>query len=74
MKIHIRSGKLTLHRYDDFWGQALPKLRERIKIKMREQDIDFFEYGEEFPDQYLYLDSHEFSGGQAANLTESACV
>ncbi|MHB8766038.1 MAG: DNA phosphorothioation-associated putative methyltransferase, partial [Deferrisomatales bacterium] len=45
VKIHIRSGKLTLHRYDDFWGEPLPRLRERVKIKMREQDIDFFEYG-----------------------------
>jgi DNA phosphorothioation-associated putative methyltransferase len=57
VKIHIRSGKLTLHRYDDFWGKPLPRLQERIKIKMREQDIEFFEYGGEFPEQYLYLKS-----------------
>lgn len=57
VKIHIRSGKLTLHRYDDFWGEPTPRLRERIKIKMREQDIEFFEYGGEYPEQYLYLKS-----------------
>lgn len=57
VKIHIRSGKLTLHRYDDFWGKPLPRLQERIKVRMREQDIEFFEYGEEYPEQYLYLKS-----------------
>lgn len=44
VKIHIHSGKVTLLRYDDFDGRALPVLRERIKIKMRSTDIDFFDY------------------------------
>ena len=44
VKIHITSGKVTLMGYDDFGNQAVPFLKERIKIKMAEQDIDFFDY------------------------------
>jgi DNA phosphorothioation-associated putative methyltransferase len=47
IKAHIRSGKVSLMRYDD-WNKETPMLLERIKIKMREQDVDFFEYGERF--------------------------
>ncbi|MHA7590175.1 DNA phosphorothioation-associated putative methyltransferase (plasmid) [Vibrio harveyi] len=43
VKIHITSGKLTLTAYDDF-EKSVPFLVERIKIKMAEQDIDFFDY------------------------------
>ena len=44
VKIHITSGKVTLTGYDDFDNQAVPFLVERIKIKMANQDIDFFDY------------------------------
>ncbi|AMG31166.1 hypothetical protein AL542_12915 [Grimontia hollisae] len=44
VKIHIQSGKLTLTTYDDFENSAVPLLVERVKIKMAEQDIDFFDY------------------------------
>ncbi len=57
IKIHIRSAKVSLMRYDDFEEKALPLLVERIKIKMREQEIDFFDYGDEFEPQPLYLKS-----------------
>lgn len=43
IKIHVTSGKLTLTAYDDF-EKSVPFLVERIKIKMAEQDIDFFDY------------------------------
>ncbi|HIF5579776.1 TPA: DNA phosphorothioation-associated putative methyltransferase [Vibrio parahaemolyticus] len=43
VKIHITSGKLTLTAYDNF-EHSVPFLVERIKIKMAEQDIDFFDY------------------------------
>jgi DNA phosphorothioation-associated putative methyltransferase len=43
IKIHITSGKLTLTGYDDF-EKSVPFLKERVKIKMAEQDIDFFDY------------------------------
>ena len=57
VKIHIRSGKVSLMRYDDFEGKPLPLLQERIKIKLRDQAIDFFEYGEEFEPQPVYMKS-----------------
>ncbi|NEX16034.1 MAG: peptidase M15 [Halochromatium sp.] len=57
IKIHIGSGKLTLMRFDDFDGRALPRMLERVKIKLREQDVDLFGYGEVFPPPYLYRKS-----------------
>ncbi|MDR3105367.1 MAG: DNA phosphorothioation-associated putative methyltransferase [Yokenella regensburgei] len=46
VKIHINSGKLTLTRYDDF-SKSVPYLVERTKIKMVDQNIDFFDYLDE---------------------------
>lgn len=43
IKIHLHSGKLTLLGYDDF-SKAIPLLAERVKIKMAEQSVDFFDY------------------------------
>ena len=62
IKIHIRSGKLTLTAYDDF-DKSVPFLVERIKIKMTEQDIDFFDYVDEsrrppLLNKHLYLSQH----------------
>ena len=47
IKAHIRSGKVSLMRYDD-WNKVEPMLLERVKIKLRELDIDFFDYSGEF--------------------------
>ena len=57
IKIHMTSGKVSLMRYDDFEGRPIPELIERIKIKLRHQDIDFFEYTGEYEPQPLYLKS-----------------
>jgi hypothetical protein len=57
VKIHISSGKVSLMRYDDFAGQPLPRLLERVKIKLREQDIDYFAYGEHYEPPFLYYKS-----------------
>lgn len=54
IKIHIHSGKLSLMRYDDFINQPLPRLLERVKINLREQTFDLYQYGEEFEPTYLY--------------------
>ena len=53
IKIHMRSGKVTLLKYDDY-NKKLPLLTERIKVKLTEQDIDYFYYGNEYPLQPLY--------------------
>ena len=58
VKIHIRSGKLSLMEFDDFDGSAIPFLRRRIKINIRRQDCEVFEYGsKEHPKPLLYRKS-----------------
>lgn len=52
IKTHIQSGKVSLMIYDD-WEKDTPLLTERIKIKLREQDIDFFDYCGPFEPQPL---------------------
>ena len=47
IKAHITSGKVSLMGYDN-WNKKEPLLLERIKIKLREQDVDFFDYIGEF--------------------------
>jgi DNA phosphorothioation-associated putative methyltransferase len=63
IKIHIESGKLTLMSFDDFEGTPLPRMLERIKIKLRDQDIEFFQYGGDFAPPYLYEKSRYIRAG-----------
>ncbi len=57
VKLHITSGKVSVMLYDDFEGKAVPDLVERVKINLRSQQIDFFEYGTDYPPQPLYMKS-----------------
>lgn len=57
IKIHIRSGKLTLTKFDDFIGKALPRMTQRIKINLRTQDLDVFDYSGAYTPPYLYRKS-----------------
>ena len=57
VKIHIRTGKLTLMSFDDFNGKAVPKMVLRVKILLRRQEFNLFEYGAEFEPTNLYLKS-----------------
>jgi len=54
VKIHIRSGKVSLMRYDEFEGKPLPQMIERVKIKLRDQDVDYFAYGADYEPPFLY--------------------
>lgn len=54
VKIHVQSGKLSLMTYDDFMGNPLPKLLERVKIDMRSQSVMFFDYGGREGGQVLF--------------------
>ena len=58
IKVHILSGKVSLMVYDD-WNKDIPLLKERIKIKMRDQDIDFFDYYGDYQPQPL-LNKQDF--------------
>jgi hypothetical protein len=42
---------------DDFFGRSVPELKCRVKIKLRSQDIDIFEYTEEQYRSLVYLKS-----------------
>ena len=72
VKIHIGSGKLTLMEFDDFDTSPVPLLRRRIKVNVRKQDYDLFEYGSrEYPKPLLYRKSrylHEDYPGYAEQL------
>lgn len=57
VKIHIRSGKATLLKFDDFECHPLPRLRQRVKVNLRDLDLDVFNYGAEYPPTLLYYKS-----------------
>lgn len=57
IKVHIRSGKLTLMSFDDFSGKPLPRMLQRVKINLRTQELDIFDYGEPYEPPYLYRKS-----------------
>ena len=58
VKIHIDSGKLTLLKYDDFETSPLPTLSKRIKINIRLQDYDVFDYASpQYPKPLLFWKS-----------------
>lgn len=57
VKIHIGSGKLSLMRYDEFEGTPLPRMIERVKIKLREQNIEYYAYGNAYEPPFLYRKS-----------------
>ena len=73
VKIHVASGKLTLMEFDDFDTSPIPLLRRRIKVNVRKQDYDLFEYGtREYQKPLLYRKSrylHEDYPGYAEQLT-----
>jgi DNA phosphorothioation-associated putative methyltransferase len=57
LKIHVRSGKLTLMKLDDFYGSPLPRMTQRVKINLRKQELTIFDYGEPHAPPYLYRKS-----------------
>lgn len=44
IKVHISSGKVSFMGYDNFDSDVLPVLRERIKVNLWNQTIQFFDY------------------------------
>ena len=64
VKVHLQSSKLTLLHYEKYAESPLPRLRERIKINLRNQAIDFFDYGDDVPWQLLYMKSRYMAPDQ----------
>jgi len=54
VKVHIRSGKVTFMKFDDFFGSPLPRMMERTKINLRTLDLRLFWYTGEFAPPLLY--------------------
>ncbi len=54
IKVHKGTGKLSLMFYDDFWKKAHPELRLRIKILLRTQEVEVFDYSTQERVQLLY--------------------
>jgi DNA phosphorothioation-associated putative methyltransferase len=57
VKIHIRSGKVSFMKYDNFFESALPRMTERTKINLRTLDLQLFAYGAAYPCPLLYSKS-----------------
>lgn len=57
LKIHVRSGKLTMMKFDDFTRSPMPRMAQRVKINLRKQELTVFEYGQAYPPPYLYRKS-----------------
>lgn len=57
VKIHIDSGKVTFMKFDLFLESALPRMKERVKINLRTQYLQRFEYGADYPPPLLFLKS-----------------
>ena len=57
VKVHIQSGKVSFMGYDDFEGRPVPDLLERIKVKMWEREVDYFDYIGQFTPTPLFLKS-----------------
>jgi DNA phosphorothioation-associated putative methyltransferase len=55
IKIHKASGKVTFQHYDDFDGQALPTLRSRIKVNLRNLFVEVFDHSVGPKLQLLYF-------------------
>ena len=71
VKIHMGSGKVSLMIYDDF-SKPLPLLKERIKIRLRDQEIDWFDYGGGYEPQPLYLKSLYMSEDERGLMEQQA--
>lgn len=69
LKIHVRTGKLTLMKFDDFMGHPLPKMLQRVKMNLRTQGITLFDYSDEHPPPYLYYKSR-FMNEEFSNYAE----
>jgi len=69
IKIHIRSGKLTLMRFDDFVGKPLPKMIQRIKLNLRTLDMAIFDYTGSYEPPYLFRKSR-FINEEFPNFSE----
>ncbi len=63
VKVHVRTGKLSLMTYDDFHDSAVPRLQLRVKVSLKSQAADYFYYGERYPPTPLFWKSRLIGEG-----------
>jgi DNA phosphorothioation-associated putative methyltransferase len=71
VKIHIKSGKVSLMEFENFASNPLPLMTRRVKVNLKSQTSDQFEYGGQYPKPVLFRKSrylHEDSAGYAEQL------
>lgn len=71
VKVHVRSGKLTVLEFEDFDSSPTPLLRRRVKIHLRTQEIDVFEYAENY-EPTLLLGKSNFINEEFPGYTQQA--
>ena len=59
LKLHKRSGKLTLLHYEDFKCARYPRLLTRIKVALRNQFVQVFDHSID-PDPQLAVNKERF--------------
>ena len=72
LKLHVESGKVTLMSFEDFATSPLPRMVQRVKVDLRDQEVHVFDYGNEFEPPYLYWKSryiNEETEGYADQLS-----
>ena len=62
LKVHPGSGKLSLMSFDDFEGNPLPRMTERVKVRLREQRVELYEYGPQYEPPFLYMKARYIPG------------
>ena len=60
IKVHIRSGKVTFLECND-WNKTSPSLKYRIKVKLRDLEVDIFNHS----DSQQSVDKRLFFANQA---------
>lgn len=73
VKVHVRSGKLTILEFDDFDSSPTPLLRRRVKIHLRTQQIDVFENGENY-EPTLLLGKSRFINEEFPGYSQQAAL
>ena len=66
VKIHIGSGKVTFLEYDSFDKTPLPRLSTRVKVNLREQNVEYFHYDNDPEPPILYLKSLYMNSSQTS--------
>ncbi|WP_194715671.1 DNA phosphorothioation-associated putative methyltransferase [Noviherbaspirillum soli] len=73
IKIHISSGKVSLLKFENFDASPLPRLLQRVKVNLRSQEFDVFEYGENYQSPLLYNKSR-FINEEFPNFSQQVAL